>query len=881
MIKQVQVLIVLLATSLWAQSTHAVTATLTGDSFTVSTSASANKGKTTTLQISGPPDSTTVKTAYVKFDLSTLPPSVTAADISKATLTLFASSVTKDGSFDVQRVASAWTEATITTGSAPTLGVVEQSAVPVATTDKNQYKVIDVTNVVKAWRDGSLTNNGMALVANAVDGLNAKFDSKESTAHSQVPRLEITLSASAGAGTVTNVSAASPLSVTNGTTTPNITLATVPITLGGTNATSAVAARTNLGAAASGTNSDITSLSGLTAPLSVAQGGTGAATATGARNQLGAAASGFNGDINALTGLSGNIEFFFLTSPDASTGNILKGGQRFLHNFGGNTFLGINAGNFNFTLTGTGNSGLGSGTLSNATSGSNNTAVGSSALFGDTSGSDNTAVGFSALQSNSTGVSNTAVGRDSLISLTTGNENTAVGQRALRLMTTGTANTAVGKSALENNTANFNTGLGYFSLLSNTTAGFNTAVGAFSQQFVSSGGENTAVGFHALRQNTMGGQNTAVGNGALENNTGGDNTAVGYLALLNNTSGTPNTAVGREALKTNTTGGRNSALGYKALFANTTGFDNTAMGYSTLSANGAAGANTAVGSYALSESTGSNNSAVGYAALPFNTSGFRNLAFGSGALFGNTTGALNTALGYQALANSTDGYDNIAVGDSAGTALTTERDNIDIGNPGVAGEDKAIRIGFPGTHTKAFIAGIRGVTTGVADGIAVLIDSNGQLGTISSSRRFKTDIRDMTDASSKLMRLRPVTFKYKPEIDHSGSTQYGLIAEEVEEVFPDLVARDKDGKIETVKYHLLSVLLVNELQKQYREQRAQADEIRLLRAQSAQLVRLQKDNTELLRDNATLHLRLQNVEQVVQRLATTAEPNTIDIAARP
>src|SRR5205814_10232100 len=144
-----------------------------------------------------------------------------------------------------------------------------------------------------------------------------------------------------------------------------------------------------------------------------------------------------------------------------------------------------------------------------------------------------------------------------------------------------------------------------------------------------------------------------------------------------------------------------------------------------------------------------------------------------------------------------------------------------------APDNAVIRIGS--SQIATYIAGIRSVTTGVADAVNVFIDSSGQLGTISSSRRFKTDIRDMGTASAKVLQLRPVTFRYKPEIDPSGTQQYGLIAEDVAEVMPDLVAHDKNGQIETVKYHLLATLLLNEVQK---EQRVIAAQTKLLEAQA-------------------------------------------------
>ncbi len=184
-------------------------------------------------------------------------------------------------------------------------------------------------------------------------------------------------------------------------------------------------------------------------------------------------------------------------------------------------------------------------------------------------------------------------------------------------------------------------------------------------------------------------------------------------------------------------------------------------------------------------------------------------------------GGGNTALGSQALTNTTGGG-NIGIGNFGGYNLTTGGDNIDIGHQGVAGESGTIRIGTPPNHTKAFVAGIRGVTTGVANAINVVIDSNGQLGTISSSRRYKEDIADMGEASERLRALRPVTFRYKtPYADGGKPIQYGLIAEEVAEVFPELAVRNAEGQPETVKYQDLTPLLLNEVQKL----RAEKDEL--------------------------------------------------------
>ncbi len=237
------------------------------------------------------------------------------------------------------------------------------------------------------------------------------------------------------------------------------------------------------------------------------------------------------------------------------------------------------------------------------------------------------------------------------------------------------------------------------------------------------------------------------------------------------------------------------------------------------------------GTLFLHNKGGIRNTALGRQALANITSGGGNTASGSRALYNNTTGVGNTASGYRALPNNTIGSSNIAIGTLAGFNLTTGSSNIAIGNLGFAGESNTVRIGSGQTRT--FIAGIRGVTTGAANAIAVMIDSNGQLGTVSSSRRFKEDIRSMDNTASRLLELRPVVFRYKPEVQ-SGERplEYGLIAEEVAEIFPELVVYDEDGRPETVKYHVLNSMLLNELQKHASEKDA---EIAGLRSRQADM----------------------------------------------
>ncbi len=275
-----------------------------------------------------------------------------------------------------------------------------------------------------------------------------------------------------------------------------------------------------------------------------------------------------------------------------------------------------------------------------------------------------------------------------------------------------------------------------------------------------------------------------------------------FLGFAGNSTSTgkANTASGVSALYLNTTGDFNVANGAFALWFNLTGSDNTANGFQALGYGYYGNYNTASGAYALNSASGSGNTAVGY-----------------GVLEANSAGEYNTALGYFAGANS-KGSNNTAVGNLAGFNLFTGSNDIDIGNEGLGDDNGVIRIGTAGTQTSAFIAGVYGAHGGVDTPVPVVIDSSGKLGTISSSRRYKEDIHDMGDASIGLMRLRPVTFRYKkPFDDGSQPMQYGLIAEEVAEVYPDLVARSADGQIETVKYQLLDPMLLNEVQRQQAE----------------------------------------------------------------
>ena len=276
-------------------------------------------------------------------------------------------------------------------------------------------------------------------------------------------------------------------------------------------------------------------------------------------------------------------------------------------------------------------------------------------------------------------------------------------------------------------------------------------------------------------------QTTAEGDGALFSlTTGLGNTALGFNALHSETEGSFNTATGRNALANHTTGNHNTATGGAALLSNTDGEGNTATGRAAMG-NG---------------TTGSQNTATGWQAL-FSNKGDENTANGAFALYSNTTGG-----------------SNIALGNSAGFNLTTGDFNIDIGNAGVAGEANTIRIGTSGDQTRTFIAGISG--TAVA-GAAVKVNANGQLGVAPSSERFKAEIKPIDKASEAILALKPVSFRYKKEVDPKGTAQFGLVAEQVAKVNPALVDRDGNGEIYTVRYEAVNAMLLNEFLKVHRK----------------------------------------------------------------
>ena len=307
------------------------------------------------------------------------------------------------------------------------------------------------------------------------------------------------------------------------------------------------------------------------------------------------------------------------------------------------------------------------------------------------------------------------------------------------------------------------------------------------------------------------------------------NTAMGSNALLNINlaeSACHNTAIGKDALFSDSSGSYNTASGFSALYSNQTGDNNTAAGYESLYFN----------------SAGSNNTASGYQAL-----------------YANKAGSDNTALGEEALRSGT-GNNNIAVGYEAGSNLKTGANNIEIGNKGLAVDHNMIRIGVEGLQAKTFIAGIYETSVG---GSPVMVNSSGQLGVVVSSERFKTDIVPMGSGSAKLKVLRPVEFHLKT--DPHGAVQYGLIAEEVAKVYPELAIRDETGRIDGVRYDELAPMLLNEMQEQQKVMAAQSAKIaaqdQRAAAQDTKVAQLQE---QLAGIQAAL-VKLQSTDQLVAR----------------
>jgi hypothetical protein len=361
----------------------------------------------------------------------------------------------------------------------------------------------------------------------------------------------------------------------------------------------------------------------------------------------------------------------------------------------------------------------------------------------------------------------------------------------------------------------------------------NTAEGQNALFSLTTGIQNTANGFDALFSDTTGSDNTATGSGALtKNTTGFGNTANGSGALLSNTIGKQNTASGVAALQSNTTGNFNTANGDGALQSNTTGAQNAANGGASLLSNTTGSFNTATGDQALRlNTTGNGNTATGFEALLKNTTASNNTATGAGALLTNTTGTDNTATGVNALLKNTTGTGNTATGVSALQSNTTAFNNTAEGHGATA-----------------------------SGGAAVFVNSAGELGTLTSSARFKKEIKPMDKASEAILALKPVTFRYKKELDPEGIPQFGLVAEQVEKVSPDLVARDADGKVYSVRYEAVNAMLLNEFLKEH----GTVQELKSTAAKQEAIIAQQQKAMEVL--TATVKEQASQIQKVSAQL---------------
>ncbi len=341
------------------------------------------------------------------------------------------------------------------------------------------------------------------------------------------------------------------------------------------------------------------------------------------------------------------------------------------------------------------------------------------------------------------------------------------------------------------------------------------------------------------------------------------NTAEGHDALFSLTNGTSNTANGHAALKANTNGDRNTANGALALFTNVTGSENTATGYTALFFNRGSW-NTANGIGALhSNATGTNNTANGQRSLYDNLNGSRNTANGSAALGNNTMGNNNTADGFQTLGNNTTGSFNIALGNNAGSGVSTADDVICIG---AAGADVS--------HS-CYIGNIFNQSS--PSGLAVFVNSDGKLGTIMSSRRFKEDIKPMDKASEAILALQPVAFRYKKDFDPTGTAQFGLVAEDVAKVNPDLVVRDKEGKPYSVRYDQVNAMLLNEFLKERKKVENQQETIAQLKSdatkQEAATIELKSTVAQQQKAMEVLTAQLKEQAAQIQRVSAQLELN--------
>jgi trimeric autotransporter adhesin len=443
-----------------------------------------------------------------------------------------------------------------------------------------------------------------------------------------------------------------------------------------------------------------------------------------------------------------------------------------------NSFIGLNAGRINNSVSGIQNTFLGSNVGYSNTTGTNNTAVGYSSLYTNSTGYQNTAIGANSLRFNTTGINNTAMGFEALKN-DYGDGNTALGSFALKTNSSGIDNTAVGLNALYSNSSGTqNTAIGVNALYSNNFSSSNTAVGYQALYANVNGSNNSAFGVYALWSNTSGHHNTALGSLSLVSNTSGIfNTATGDHALSSNTTGDENTGIGKNALFQNTDGNNNTAVGSSALYGNGIGTDNTAVGVNALAGNDSSN-NSAVGANALeSNGSGNNNAAMGYFSLKANTTGTYNSAYGSNSLRLNTTGSGNAAFGFESLYSNTTQIQNTACGNET-LHNTTASGNTAVGFLAGHDFDNGDYNTFLGIYTDANGAGYTN-STAIGSSTDVTASNQVRIGTSVSSiggpqnwtntsdARIKTNVRADVHGLDFIKILQPVTYNKSIALEDS------------------------------------------------------------------------------------------------------------------
>lgn len=785
------------------------------DSFVINTSPKANYGGWPQLAVT--PGATT----FIQFNLSSLPAN---ANVSKATLRLYVDAVTASGSVDVYELTSPWTEGALNFTNAPTPGLSATGSKPIAisSANVNQFVLIDITTLVQDWVDGTVANHGIALKLTSSTGA-LSFDSKESPLTSHEPELEITL-ANAGPqglqgpagpqgpqgvqgpagpqGVSGNLVPGSPLYIQNG----SATQAGASFNIDG----SGTVGGTLSGLTVNSTNGyqigGVTQFNYNPALGNLFIGPAGNTSITGGSNQL-------IGDSAGLSLTSGNSD----------------------------VFIGSSAGQF--TTTGNGDVYIGLVSGQSGTTAAYNTFVGAQTAPFNTTGGYNTFSGFNAGFSNTTGANNTYLGSQSAASATTANHNTFVGFNSGFYNSTGSGNLFLGDSTGTFNTTGSNNvylahaGVG---TENNTTrigsaqtnayiAGiYGSSVSSGQPVYVDSSGHLGTGGGSSV--SSFNGRSGAVVPAAGDYSFSQLSGALAPAQLVGtydqqlafSNAGNVYGGTGINVSGTVTGGLVNSTGGYQvngATILRQDAINNTFLGVGSGNANITGGDSQFIGrSTGASITSGNADVFVGGSAGAATTTGNGDVYVGWASGASSPTGFFNTFVGAQTGFYNTTGSNDLYLGFNAGISNTSGSNNIYLGSGGVDGESYTLRIG--GGQQAAYISGVYGVTS--ASGVPVYINSNGQLGTMTSSRIYKQDIRDMGDITSALMKLRPVTFYYKAEYDKGHSRQYGLIAEEVAKVYPDLVAYNPDGTPYTVRYQYLSSMLLNEFQKQYQKAQAQA-----------------------------------------------------------